>query len=247
MCIPFSTWVGIILVHPGAIWDLSPFRLALYGLYLWKLGLQWTQKLVMCPARPFILGSWSFWPILIPIKHHKTIWRIASIGTTTSILWRIFHQVLFFRAASTGAGTLSPNSFRSSFCSPTVCPCYHPMVFPIWSLLNHKKNQASWSIWKFPGLGHPQIIHGFLFAFLLNKPSILGYPHFCSETSVSGGYPLVNVYSSLLKMAPVEKVDLPIKNGGSFQSFHSFLHVYQRVTSPIMNPIILNTPNIWSL
>ena len=40
------------------------------------------------------------------------------------------------------------------------------------------------------------------------------------------GYPLVNVYSLLLKMA-IEIVDLPIKDGWMF---HCFLYVYQRVS-----------------
>ena len=46
---------------------------------------------------------------------------------------------------------------------------------------------------------------------------------------IHGKYPLVNVYSSLLKIA-IDIVDFSMKNGGPF---HSFLYVYQRVPTKL--------------
>ena len=42
---------------------------------------------------------------------------------------------------------------------------------------------------------------------------------------IMGYYPLVMTKSLAMENGPVEIVDLPIQNGGSF---HSFLYVYQR-------------------
>ena len=45
------------------------------------------------------------------------------------------------------------------------------------------------------------------------------------ENVVIWVYPLVNIQKAI-ENGPVEIVDFPIKNGGSF---HSFLNIYQRV------------------
>ena len=185
MCIPFSTWLVIILVHTGAIWDLSPFRLALYGLYLWKLGLQWTQKLVMCPARPF-MGLDHFDPYWYPeniIRPYEGLLRLA--------LQLLFCEGFFIKFSSLEQPLLelapSPNSFRSSFCSPTVFPFYHSMLTYSISLLSshcfpnmiptkpYKTRHHGW-YWGFLEWGTPKssMVFYLLFHF---KPSILGYPH----------------------------------------------------------------------
>ena len=180
----------------------------------------------------------------------KTIWRIASIGTTTSILWRIFHQVLFFRAASTGAGTLSPNSFRSSFCSPTVFPFYHSMLTYSISLLSshcfpnmiptkpYKTRHHGW-YGGFLEWGTPKwsMVFYLLFHF---KPSILGYPHDLGNLHirrVPSGKRLHRYWKW-----PVEIVDLPINSMVDLSS--SFFVCWPgRVTSPVINPIIWKTPH----
>jgi hypothetical protein len=205
MCIPFSTWLVIILVHTGAIWDLSPFRLALYGLYLWKLGLQWTQKLVMCPARPF-MGLDHFDPYWYPeniIRPYEGLLRLA--------LQLLFCEGFFIKFSSLEQPLLELAPCRQTLsdlvsahlqyflfiipCSPTVFPFYHPIVFPIWSLLNHIKPGIMVDIevsWNGVPPNHPWF---FICFSILNHP-FLGTP-MTLETSISGGYPLVNVYIAI--------------------------------------------------